>query len=122
MLAFRIQRGLQQIGIVDAGNFDRVLKAQKNALPGTIFRLECEQILPRIGDTATGYAVLIVAGNYLGKGTLAGTVRSHDGVDFTGRDRQRQAAQNFGFANRGAEIFDLQHAHCLAYGSFETDV
>ena len=46
MLAHRVERRLEKIGRAHSGNFDRVLKGQKNPFPGPHFGTHGNKSLP----------------------------------------------------------------------------
>ncbi len=92
VLADRIERGLQEVGVVHARNLDRVLKRHEQALARARLRIHGEQILPLVLDRTRRDLVLGMPGEHAGERALAGTVRPHDGVhlaarQLTGRSR-----------------------------------
>ena len=62
-------------------------------------------------DLALGDFIVVLAGQNVGQGRLAGAVRPHDGMDFARFDGQVDAAQDFRFVFRdaGVKVFDLKH-------------
>ena len=55
MLADRVQRRFEEVGVVHAGDLDRILERHEHALAGALFRIHREQVLdPR---TSTSPAV-----------------------------------------------------------------
>ena len=50
--AERVERRLQKVGVVDAGNLDRVLERHEHARPRARFRIHREQVLPVEEDLA----------------------------------------------------------------------
>jgi hypothetical protein len=59
-------------------------------------------------DLATGDFIVFVAAEDLAESAFAGAVRSHDGVDFTGLDREVQAFEDFAAGDGGVEVFDFE--------------
>ena len=80
MLALCVDGCLQKVGVVNARDFNRILKAEKYSLTGTFLRLKIQQVFAVVLHFATGYDIVFVAGDNLCKGAFAGAVRSHDGV------------------------------------------
>jgi hypothetical protein len=66
---------------------------------------------PLNSTLALGDLVIVLAGENIGQGRLARTVRSHDGVHFARFDGQIDAAQDFRFVFRdaGVQVLDLKH-------------
>ncbi len=50
ILANGIQRRAQKVRVADAGNFDRILKRQKHAFAGGVFRFHFEQVFAVVED------------------------------------------------------------------------
>ena len=48
-LALRIQRGAQEIRVVDARNLDRILEREEHAFGGALLGFEVEQVAAAIG-------------------------------------------------------------------------
>src|SRR5690625_6651651 len=61
-LALRIERGAQEIGVVDARDFHRILKGQKQAGGGALLGLHFAQVLALKQDGALGDLILIASG------------------------------------------------------------
>ena len=45
LLALGVERGLQEVGVVDAGNLDRVLERHEHAVAGALVGIHVEQVL-----------------------------------------------------------------------------
>ena len=45
MLADGVDRGLEEVGVADAGNLDRILEGQENALAGPVLGRHGQQVL-----------------------------------------------------------------------------
>ena len=84
ILADRVQRRAQEIGVADAGNLDGILKRQEHAFAGGVFGLHRQQVLAVEEDFAAGDVVALAARQHLRQRALARAVRAHDGVDFAG--------------------------------------
>ena len=59
-------------------------------------------------NVAGGNRVVGMAGDCLGERGFAGAVRAHDGVDLAAVDDQREALDDFLFADGDVEIFDFE--------------
>ena len=94
MLPLGVDGGLQEVRVVDAGNFHGVLERHEDALAGAIFRRELDEILAVVGDRSPGDFDLRMAGQRAGERALARAVRPHDGVDFALLDAQVDAAED----------------------------
>ena len=79
-LADGVERRLQEVGVVDARDLDRVLEGHEHALAGALVGGHLEQVLAAVEDAAAGDLVAGVAGQGPGQGALARPVGSHDGV------------------------------------------
>jgi hypothetical protein len=110
-LALRIERGAQKVGVIDAGNFHRVLKRQKHAGRRALFRIQREQVDAVVDHRAGGDFVTVAAGEHVAQGRFAGAVRPHDGVDFARIHGKAEALENFLALNADVQVFDCQHAH-----------
>ena len=64
LLADGVQRGLQQVGVVDAGNLDRVLEREEHAGAGALLGRQREQVLPEVVDGALRDLVARAAGEH----------------------------------------------------------
>ncbi len=54
-----------------------------------------------------------MAGDDLGEGRFAGTVRAHDGMHFAGTDIEVETLEDLGISNRGRQILHVQHQPTL---------
>ena len=112
-LAHRIHGRAQEGHRGDAGDLHRILERQEHAGRGALGRVHGEQILAIPGDAAVGDLVVILAGEHIGEGRLAGAVRPHDGMHLAGGEREVEAFQDFAAVDIDVQILDLKH-----YGSF----
>jgi hypothetical protein len=80
VLAFGVQRGLEEVRIVHAGDLDGVLERHEDAFPGTRVGIHLEQVLALEQNLAAGDDVFRVAGQRARERALAGAVGPHDGV------------------------------------------
>ena len=94
MLALRVDGRLQEVGVVDAGNFDRILKRHEDAFAGAVFRRQLEEVLAVVGHRAAGHFDFGVAGEHARERALARAVRAHDGVDLALVHLQIDAAED----------------------------
>ena len=94
MLANGIQGRLEEVGVVHAGNLNRVLEGHEDTFAGTLFRRHLEQILPLVENLAFSDLVAFAAGQHLRQRALARAVGPHDGMHFTCVDLQVNALQN----------------------------
>ena len=102
-----IEGRADEIGVADAGQFDRVLEGQEDAGGGALLGLHRQQILAVEMGGAAGHLVAVAAGKHVGERGLAGAVRAHDGVNFAVRDGEVNAAEDFLAFDRGGEVFDF---------------
>ena len=79
-----LERGADEVGIGDTGDFGRVLEGQEDAGARPLVDGHAEDFLAIEGDGAAGDDIAFMAGDDFREGGFAGTVRAHDGVDFTG--------------------------------------
>lgn len=82
--ALCIQRGAQEVGVVHAGDFHRVLERQEQAGSGARFRVLVEQVDAFELHAAFGDLIAVAAGQDIAQGGLAGAVGAHDGVHLAG--------------------------------------
>ena len=64
MLANLVERSLEEVGVVHAGDLNRVLEGEKQAVASALFGLHLEKIVPFIGHGACRYDVVFPAGQY----------------------------------------------------------
>src|SRR3546814_6969912 len=62
ILALRVERRAQEIGVVDTGDFNRVLERHEHPFAGTLFRRQRQQILALEADAAGGNLLALAAG------------------------------------------------------------
>jgi hypothetical protein len=101
--------------LLTPGDLHRVLEGEEDAFPGALFRGQFEQVFSEVGHGAAGHFVLFAARQHIRQGALAGSVRTHDGVDFTGLHFKVQAFQDllafagvdFRSGNYCAEVFEF---------------
>src|SRR3546814_779267 len=107
----RIQRLFEEGGVRHAGDFDRVLEGQEDALAGTLLRRHLQQVLALVEHLALGCLVALAAGQHIGEGGLAGAVGPHEGVHLAGLHRQVDALQDRLAADGGVQVLDLKHGY-----------
>ena len=101
VLADGVERRLEEVGVGDAGDLDRVLEREEHAFAGPLLGVHVEQVLALVEDLALGDLVGVAAGQDAGERALAGAVRPHDGVDLAGVDRQVDALEDLACPRRG---------------------
>ena len=62
VLADFVQRGLEKIGAVHAGNFDRILEREKQPFAGALLGIEVEQVLAAVNHLAAAHVVAVAPG------------------------------------------------------------
>jgi hypothetical protein len=107
--AERVERGLEQVGIVDARDLDRVLEGEEHAPACALLRLEREQVLAEPGRAALGDVVAGASGQHVRERALARAVRSHDRVHLAGLHLEVQALEDLAGADLGVEVADAEH-------------
>ena len=112
MLADFVERGLQKVGAVHAGNLDRILEREKDAFARAFLGIEVEQVLAAVKHFAAGDVVAVASGQDRGERALAAAVRPHDGVDFAGVDGEVDAFEDLFALDAGAEVFDFENGLC----------
>ena len=95
VLADGVEGRSQEVGVADAGDLDRILEGQEDALARPLFGVHVEQVLALEEHLALGDLVSVAAGEHAGQRALAGAVRPHDGMDLAGVDLEVDAAQDF---------------------------
>jgi hypothetical protein len=94
VLPERVQRGLEEVDVVHAGNLDRILEREEDALAAPALRRHLEQVLP-LYRTSPPVTSKSAAGQHVGERALAGAVGPHDRVDLAGVHRQVQTLEDF---------------------------
>ncbi len=107
MLTDLVQRCPQEVGTVHARNLDGILESHENAFLRPLIGVQIQEIRPFIQDLTVSDVIGFVSRKDLGQRALAGPVRPHDGVDFTGLDGQVDPLENFGVLNTRVQILDL---------------
>src|SRR5437773_3777411 len=113
ILPDRVEGRLEEIRVAYAGNLDRILERHEDAFPGAVLRLHREQILALEPSRAPRDLVGQAPGQDLREGRLAAPVRAHDGVDFSGPDREIDSLQDFLPRYLHLQILDLEHRRVL---------
>jgi hypothetical protein len=109
-LALRVQRGAQEIGVVDARDLDRILEREEQPERSARLGLELEQVPALELHRARGDLVALATGQHVAQRGLAGAVRTHDRVHLARVHREREALQDFLARDPDMEVVDLQHA------------
>ena len=108
VLADRVHRGAQEVGVGDAADGDRVLKRQEDPLPGPGLRGHGQEVLPLVQHGARGHGVGGVSREHLSERALARAVGAHDRVHFADVHREVHAAQDLAALHRRVQVLDLQ--------------
>ena len=108
-LAPRVHRGLEQVDVVDAGNFHRVLESEEQPGTRTLFGRQRKEVTTFELHAAAGDFVAGPAGEHVRQRALARSIGAHDGVHLAGIDGEGQSLQHLLAADGGGEILDLQH-------------
>ena len=90
----RVQRRLEEVGVVHAGDLDRVLERHEHAFAGALLGIHVEQVLAVELDRAAGDFVGGMPGQHAGERALARAVGPHDGVHLARLHREVDALQN----------------------------
>ena len=75
VLADFVQRGLEKISAVHAGNLDRILEREEQPFAGALLGVEVEQVLAAVNHRAAGHVVAVAPGENRGERALAAAVR-----------------------------------------------
>ena len=109
VLADFIQRGLEKVSAVHAGNLDRILEREEQAFARTFLGIEIEQVFAVIKHFAAGDVVTITARQDGGQRAFAAAVRPHDGVDFARIDGEADALEDLFALDASGEVFDFEN-------------
>ena len=107
VLALGVERGLEEVGVVDAGNLDGILEGHEHAFTRALVRIHVEQVLPVVEHFPARHLVFGVPGQRAGERALAGAVRAHDGVHFAGFDVEIDALEDLFVLGLHLEILDI---------------
>ena len=109
MLPHGVDRRLQEVGVVHAGDLDRVLERHEEAFARALLGVELEQILALEEDLTACDLVFRMARQHPCEGALAGAVRAHDGVHLARVDGQADTLQDVLVLHPRAQVLDLEH-------------
>ena len=105
-----VERGAQEIHVVHAGDFDRVLEGEKEPLARPLVGRHRQEVAAEIGHRALADFIAFTAGEYGGQRRFARAVRPHDRVHFAGRDRQVDPLQYFAAVRQPRmQTVDFEH-------------
>ena len=110
ILALLVNGVLHEVGHADAGNLDRILKAEEQPGAGPLLDRHAEQIAPLEKNLALGHLEALVARQHRGQRALARAVRPHDRMDLAGTHRQIDSLQYLLAVDSGMQIFHFQHS------------
>ena len=108
ILALRIERRLQEVEGGDAGNLQRILEGEKDALGGALVRLQGEHVLAFEQHLALGDRVVGLAGEHMGERRFARAVGAHDGVHLALLDRQIETVEDLLAVDLDVQVLDFQ--------------
>src|SRR5262249_17118065 len=97
----------------NAGNFQRILEGEEDALGGARVRLHGEQVRALERHRAFGDLVGLLAGEHVRERRLARSVRAHDGVHFALVHGQVEPFEDLAPVDRHVQLLDLQHCHVV---------
>ena len=109
VLALGVERGLEEVGVVHAGDLDRVLERHEDAFAGALVGIHLEQVLPLEEDLAAGDVVLRMPGQRARQRALAGAVGPHDGVHFAGVHVKVDPLEDLLVLGLDLQILDIEH-------------
>ena len=113
VLALGVERGLQEVGVVHAGDLDGVLEGHEDAFARPLVGIHLEEVLALEQHRAAGHFVFRMAGQRPRQGALAGAVGPHDGVHLAGVHREIDAAEDLFAFGLYLQIGYLKHSDCL---------
>ena len=109
VLADFVERRLEEVGAVHAGDFDRVLEREEDAFAGAFLGGHVEQILAVVEDLAAGDVVAVAAGENLAASVLLplplGPMMAWTSPAFMVRLMPLRISRSL---NSGVEIFDFE--------------
>ena len=111
VLPLGVQRGLKEVGVVDARNLDRILKGHEDPFARARIRIHVEQIAPFETHFPARDVVLGMARQRAGQRALARPVRPHDGVYFAGVHVEIDPLEDFLVLRADLQILDLKHGY-----------
>ena len=77
---YRIDRRLEEVRVVDAGDLHRVLEREEDSPLGALVGLEGEKVLAPVGHSSASDVVALPTGEDVAQAALSGPVRTHHGV------------------------------------------
>jgi hypothetical protein len=105
--ALRIERLAQELDVGDAGDLDRILEAEEQALPRRARARHFEQVLAAEGDAAAGRFIARAPAQHIAERRLAGAVGAHDRVHSPAFTLRLEPLEDFLAVDFGAEVGDL---------------
>src|SRR5262245_50781048 len=111
LLALGIQRCAQERQSGDAGDFQRVLEGQEQALGGALVRRKRKNILAVEQHLPFRHHITVLAGEHVGERRLTRAVRAHDRVHAALADRKLEAVEDFPALDLDMQILHFQQMH-----------
>ncbi len=108
MFALRVERGLEQVDVGQAGNLHWVLKREEQPGERALLRRQRQQVLAVEAHRAAGHAVELAPGEHLRQRGLARAVGPHNGDHLAGGDVEIDAIEHPFAVDFGLQATDLQ--------------
>ncbi len=110
MPALGVESRLEEVEVVHAGDLDRVLEGEKDALAGAFLGRQRQQVAPVEAHLTRSHLIALAAREHVRERALAGAVRSHDGVDLTRGEVEVDPLEDLLAVHAGPQIANRQHA------------
>src|SRR5262245_21132638 len=111
LLALRVERGAQERHGGDAGNLERILEGEEQALGGALVGRQAQDILAVEQHLALGDDVVVFAGEHVGERRLARAVRAHDGMHRALLDHELEAVEDLPAFDLDMQVLHFQQGH-----------
>src|SRR5262249_20358262 len=109
VLANLVERGLQEVGAVYAGNLHGILKGEKNTLTRAFLGVHLQQIRSLVNHLARSDIITVAPRQDCRQRAPAAAVWAHDGMDLARVDRQADALEDLLFLHARVEVFDFKY-------------
>ena len=109
VLALGVERGLEEVGVVHAGDLDRVLERHEDAFAGARVGIHLEEVLALEQDLAARDDVFGMTGQRAGQRALARAVGPHDGVHFARVHVEVDPLEDLLVFRLDLQILDIEH-------------
>ena len=115
MLSLGVERRLEEVGVGDAGNLDRILEGHEHAFARPLVGIHVEEVVPVVEHLSAGHHVFGMPRQDARQRALAGAVRPHDGVHFAGLDVKIDALEDLLVLGFDLEILDIEHFRTFGF-------